>query len=133
MRYAFNVTDCSHLIFQKLTFFGATMWEWTLDITNFINNLTFHSIKYPPYSRRILRDTAPALWTKVNANMNKNGLNTLTFFNNTFYGTDGVGLKFSGLNVTLDNSLLEYNDGSEHGLRTWFTQLGGLARYIVKS
>lgn len=112
MAYAFNVTNCSLVIFQKLTFFGTTMWASTVDNNNFINNLTLHSINfsYPSYTRRMLRDTAPAQWTKVNANKNKNGLNTLTFFNNTFFGTDGVALEFSGLNVTLDNNLFEYND-----------------------
>lgn len=112
MTYAFNFTDCGHVIFQQRTFFGTTMWASTLDSTNLINNLTFHSInfKYPSYIRRMLRDTAPAQWTKVNSNENKNGLNTLTFFNNTFFGTDGVALEFSGLDVTLDNNLFEYND-----------------------
>lgn len=97
MTYAFNVTDCSHVIFQMPTLFGTTMRASTGDSTNFINNLTFHSInfKYPSYTRRMLRDTAPAQWTKMNANMNKNGLNTLTFFNNTFFGTDGLALEFS--------------------------------------
>ena len=112
MTYAFNVTNCNHVIFQKLTFFGATMWASTIDNKNFINNLTLHSINfnYPSYTRRMLGDTSPAQWTKVNANENKKGLNTLKFFNNTFFGTDGVALEFSGLNVTLDNNLFEYND-----------------------
>lgn len=112
MTYAFDVTNCSHVIFQKLTLFGATMWASTIDNNNFINNLTLHSINfsYPSYTRRMLHDPSPAQWTKVNANKNKKGLNTLKFFNNTFFGTDGVALEFSGLNVTVDNNLFEYND-----------------------
>ena len=113
--YAFNVTNCSHVIFQKLTFFSTTLWASTLDINkNFINNLTFHSLNfsYPSYTRRMLQETAPALWTKMNANVKNKGLNTLLIVNNTFFGTDGAVLEFSGLNVTLDNNLFEYNDWS---------------------
>lgn len=58
----------------------------------------------------MLGDTAPAEWTKMNANTKKVTFNTLTVFNNTFYGTDGAALEFSGLNATLENNLFEYND-----------------------
>ena len=49
MTYAFNVPNCNHVIFQKLTFFGTTMWASTVESTNLINNLTFYSIdlKFP--------------------------------------------------------------------------------------
>ena len=111
--YAFNITNCTHVIFQKLTFFGTTLWASTLHTkTHFINNLTFNSLNfsYPSYTRRMLQETAPAQWTKVIANRIKFGNNTLTFFNNTFFGTDGAVLEYSGLNVTLLNNLFEYND-----------------------
>ena len=112
MTYAFNITDCSHVVFQKLKFFGTTLWAATVNGENSVNNLTFHSIifNYPSYTRRMLGDTAPAQWTTMNANTKKTTLNTLTIFNNTFFGTDGVALEFSGLDVTLENNLFEYND-----------------------
>ena len=115
MTYSFNITDCSHVTIQKLTFFGTTLWASTMDTkSNFINNLTFHSLNfsYPSYTRRMLQEAAPAQWTKVNANNKKTGVNTLAFFNNTFFGTDGAVLEYSGLNVTLVNNLFEYNDWS---------------------
>ncbi|PFX27256.1 hypothetical protein AWC38_SpisGene8026 [Stylophora pistillata] len=112
MTYAFNITNCSHVVFQTLKFFGTTLWASTIDEENTVNNLTFHSIifNYPSYTRRMLGDTAPAEWTKMNANTKKITLNTLTVFNNTFLGTDGAALEFSGLDVTLENNLFEYND-----------------------
>lgn len=130
MTYAFNVTNCSHVIFKKLTFFGSTLWASTVDSNNFINNLTLHSLNfsYPSYTRRMLQETAPAQWTKVNANTNKKkGTNTLTFFNNTFFGTDGAVLEFSGLNVTLANNLFEYNDWTAANM---VHQSGGIGTII---
>lgn len=112
MTYAFNITNCSHVVFKKLKFFGTALRASTMDEKNAVNNLTFHSIifSYPSYTRRMLGDTAPAEWTKMNANTKKVTFNTVTVFNNTFYGTDGAALEFSGLNVTLENNLFEYND-----------------------
>lgn len=111
--YAFNVTNSSHVIFKKLTFFGATLWASTLDVDkNFINNLTLHSLnfRFPSYTRRMLLETAPARWTTVNANEKNTGSNTLTFFNNTFFGSDGAVLEYSGINVAIENNVFEYND-----------------------
>ena len=130
MTYAFNITNCRHVIFNKLTFFGTTLWASTLDNSNnFINNLTVHSLNfsYPSYTRRMLQETAPAQWTKVNANKNKKGINTLTFFNNTFFGTDGAVLEFSGLNVTLANNLFEFNDWTAANM---VYQSGGIGTII---
>lgn len=130
MTYAFNITNCSHVIFQKLTLFGTTLWASTLNINNnFINNLTFHSLNfsYPSYTRRMLQETAPALWTTVRANNKRKGLNTLTFFNNTFFGTDGAVLEYSGLNVTLANNLFEYNDWTAANM---VYQSGGIGTII---
>jgi len=130
MTYTFNITNCRHVIFKKLTFFGTTLWASTLDNNNnFINNLTVHSLNfsYPSYTRRMLQETAPAQWTKVNANKNKKGINTLTFFNNTFFGTDGAVLEFSGLNVTLANNLFEFNDWTAANM---VYQSGGIGTII---
>ena len=128
MTYAFNVTNCSHVIFKKLTFFGTTLWASTLDGKNFINNLTFHSLnfRYPSYTRRMLQEPAPAQWTTVNANQ-KNGNNTLIFFNNTFFGTDGAVLEYSGTGVTLENNLFEYNDWTAANM---VYQSGGIGTII---
>lgn len=34
----------------------------------------------------------------------------MIFFNNIFFGIDGVVFEFSGINVIFDNNLFEYND-----------------------
>lgn len=78
MTYAFNITNCSHVVFKKLKFFGTVLRASTMDEKNAVNNLTFHSIifSYPSYTRRMLGDTAPAEWTKMNANTKKVTFNT---------------------------------------------------------
>lgn len=128
--YAFNVTNCSHVIFKKLTFFGATLWASTLDVDkNFINNLTLHSLnfRFPSYTRRMLLETAPARWTTVNANKKNMGSYTLSFFNNTFFGSDGAVLEYSGINVAIENNVFEYNDWTAANM---VYQSGGLGTII---
>ena len=41
---------------------------------------------------------------------------TLTIFNNTFYGTDGMALEYDGVNVTVENNLFEYNHWSGNNM-----------------
>ena len=112
--FAFAITDSSHVIIKDLTFLATTLQARTLSKINLINNLTLHSLNFsfPKYSRRMFQDPMPLLWTKVFAR--KTG--TLTIFNNSFYGTDGMALECDGVNVTVENNLFEYNHWSGNNM-----------------
>ena len=71
--------------------------------------LEFHSLNfsYPSYNRRMLRDIMPPQPTKV-----VSGKGSARFFNNTFYGTDGIALTYKGIGDVLENNFFEYNDWS---------------------
>ena len=94
-----------------MMFFATTLHASTLTRRNHIDHLSFNSLNFsfPSYSKRMLGIADPPLWTVVNG---WRGLQrgVFTFFNNTFYGTDGVALQYSGQNITLKNNLFEYND-----------------------
>jgi len=55
----------------------------------------------------MLQDTTPPKWTKVFG-----GKGSVRLYNNTFYGTDGIALEYSGVNNTVENNFFEYNDWS---------------------
>lgn len=55
----------------------------------------------------MLRDTTPPQWTKVVM-----GKGYAKFFNNTFYGTDGIALEYQGIGDIVENNFFEYNDWS---------------------
>ena len=73
-----------------------------------INHLSFDSINFnfPSYSKRMLGTTDPPEWTKIHPNRG----NSFNLTNNTFYGTDGLALEYSGTRTLLQNNLFEYND-----------------------
>ena len=115
--YAFNITNCSNVIFENLTFFSTTIWASSISPENLIDGLAFRSLNfsYPSYAERMLGETEPARWTTVNAvwrHGHKSVYGSLSFFNNTFYGTDGSALEYAGMKVNLTNNLFEYNDWS---------------------
>ena len=74
------------------------------------HGLSFDSINFnfPSYSKRMLGDTAPPLWTVIQLNRR----NSFQLINSTFFGTDGVALEYSGNGVLIKNNLFEYNDWS---------------------
>lgn len=92
------------MLIKDLTFFATT-----LEARTNIDKLEFHSLnfRFPSYSQRMLRETAPPQWTKVFA-----GNGRVRFFNNTFYGSDGIALEYGGVNDTVENNFFEYNDWS---------------------
>lgn len=95
------------MIFKQMTFFATTLKAVEVNKWGLVSNLTFHSLnfRYPSYSQRMIGHAEPAQWTKVYSRGK-----TFTFFNNTFYGSDGAVLEFGGVNVRLENNLFEYND-----------------------
>ncbi|KAL9968134.1 hypothetical protein ACROYT_G026467 [Oculina patagonica] len=105
---SFTITNCKHVIFKDITFFATTLQARSQG-NNYGDELVFHSLNfsYPSYNRRMLRDTSPPQWTKV-----VSGKGSARFFNNTFYGTDGIALEYQGINDTLENNFFEYNDWS---------------------
>ena len=130
--YAFNITNCTDVVFDHMTFFATTLWASSIGPDNLIDRLAFRSLNFsfPSYSRRMLRDTDPPHRTTVNALIKKKHqsiMGTLTFFNNTFYGTDGVALEYAGANITVENNLFEYNDWSAANMKT---ASGGLGTII---
>lgn len=107
--YAFNISNCQHLHFKQMTFFGTTFKALRPRGRQVLDELSFDSIifKFPSYSRRMLNSTDPPQWTEIKP---RSGSFNLT--NCTFYGTDGVALEYSGTGVLIKNNLFEYNDWS---------------------
>jgi len=108
--YAFTISNCQHLHFKQLTFFGTTLKAQPKRRRDVIHGLSFHSISFnfPSYSKRMLGDTAPPLWTVIRPNRR----NSFQLINSTFFGTDGVALEYQGNGVLIQNNLFEYNDWS---------------------
>ena len=75
-----------------------------------IDGLSFHSINFnfPSYSKCMIGDTAPPLWTVIQPNCT----NHLQLITNAFVGTDGVALEYQGNGMLIQNNLFEYNDWS---------------------
>ena len=71
----------------------------------------------------------PPLWTVVNG-WRGSQKGVFAFFNNTFYGTDGVALQYSGQNITLENNLFEYNDWTGANMKV---ATGGMGTIVARS
>ena len=108
-------------------FFGTTIQARPTHKREVLDGLSFHSINFnfPSYSKRMLGDPSPPSWTVINPS--KRG--SFQLINNTFYGSDGVALQYSGDGVKLVNNLFEYNDWSVANMRT---KTGGLGTVIAK-
>lgn len=106
-------------------FFGTTLKTERTHKKDVINGLSFHSINFnfPSYSKRMLGDPSPPLWTVIEPS--KGG--SFQIINSIFYGSDGVALQYSGDGVTLENNLFEYNDWSVANTRT---KSGGLGTVV---
>ncbi|XP_057290464.1 uncharacterized protein LOC130613156 [Hydractinia symbiolongicarpus] len=115
--YAMQIRNSSHLLIQNIDFFATTLNADSVNATFRVHNITFHSLnfKYHSYSKRMLGDSSLIQWTEVNGIYDKRRQNTwgrFTFFNNTFYGSDGLALSYHGSNVTLENNLSQRLDCS---------------------
>ena len=115
--YAFQITDSQYLVLKNIDFFATTVLALTKSVDNYINHITFDSLNFnfPSYSKRMLGVAAPAKWMTVKGYAKQRKTiryGTFTFFNNTFYGSDGLALEYDGLNNTLKNNLWMYNDWS---------------------
>lgn len=112
--YAFTITDSRYVVFKNLIFFATTLHAYTESSIKYIDHLEFVSLNFsfPSYSKRMLGNPNPPIWTKIIANKGYHVTKRFKIFNCTFYGTDGAALQYSGNNVTLENNLFEYNDWS---------------------
>lgn len=113
--YAMVITDSSHLILKNIDFFATALKADSTNSSYKVNNITFHSLnfKHHTYSKRMLGDIGLIDWLDVNGIYDRRHMNTwgtFTFFNNTFYGSDGLALSYHGANVAIANNLFEYND-----------------------
>ncbi|KAL9951207.1 hypothetical protein ACROYT_G043829 [Oculina patagonica] len=108
--YAFTISNCQHVHFKHMEFFGTTMKVPRPRRRDVIDELSFDSINFnfPSYSKRMLGLTDPPQWTVIHTNRGK----SFQLINSTFYGTDGVALEYSGTGVRIENNLFEYNDWS---------------------
>ena len=93
-----------------MTFFGTTLKARPTRKWDVIDGLLFDTInfKFPSYSMRMLGLTNPPLCTVIEASRGK----SFQLINSTFFGSDGMALRYSGKGVLLQNSLFEYNDWS---------------------
>ncbi|KAL9965294.1 hypothetical protein ACROYT_G029071 [Oculina patagonica] len=110
--YAFTISNCRHLHFKQLEFFGTTLRapKPSRARREIIDGLSFDSINFnfPSYSKRMLGIPDPPQWTEIHPNRG----NSFKLVNCIFYGTDGAALQYSGTGVEIKNNLFEYNDWS---------------------
>ena len=94
-----------------------------------IDGLSFHSINFnfPSYSKRMLGDGAPPSWTVIHPSRG----HSFQLINNTFYGSDGLALQYSGDRAVVQNNLFEYNDWSVTNTRSKSGGLGTLCALMA--
>jgi len=115
--YAFTFSNCEHITLKNLDFFATAIKAITPTSKSRTSDITFDSLKfeYHTYSKRMLKEIGLTDWFDVNGVYRKGKpetWGTFTFYNNTFYGSDGLALSYWGRNVTLENNLFKYNDWS---------------------
>lgn len=115
--YVFTFNNCEHITLKNLDFFGTAVKAITPTKNSFTSDITFDSLnfKYHTYSKRMLGEIGLTDWLDLNGVYRKTKPDTwgkFTFYNNTFYGSDGLALSYWGRNVTIKNNLFEYNDWS---------------------
>lgn len=113
--YGITIANSSHLIIRGIDFFATAIQASSSNSSYNVNNITFHSLnfKHHTYSKRMLGNIALIEWMDINGIYDRRRpetWGTFTFFNNTFYGSDGLALSYHGANVTIENNLFEYND-----------------------
>ena len=111
------------MIFKQLEFFATTLQSVQANKRDYIDSVTFHSLKFnfPSYSQRMLGNTDPPRWTRIISKWKP-----FTIFNCTFFGADGIPLEYSGNNVTVENNLFEYNDWSAANMKAHTGGLGDI-------
>jgi len=126
--FAFSIANSSNIVFRNMDFFATAIK--TLPHSkraSLVGNLKFENLnfQYPSYSRRILGEAKKPECMNINADARVvNEIGDLTFLNCTWYGSDGVPMRFSGNNVILRNNLWELNDWS--GANNDFSSSGGI-------
>ena len=115
MSYAFVFSNCEHILLKNLDFFATAVKAVTPTKESRTSDIAFHSLqfKYHTYSKRMLGDISLIDWMDINGIYLKSKSETwgaFTFYNNSFYGSDGLALSYWGKNVTIENNLFEYND-----------------------
>ena len=131
--YAFQIKNSSHLVLKNLKLFATTISATNDAKTNtIVDNLRFDSLQleYPSYSKRMLGDISLIEKMKIGVMARKGGRGTFTFYNNTFYGSDGYLGFVNGFNVTFENNVFSYNDWS--GANT-ITAAGGTGIFVSRS
>ena len=138
--YAFEITDSSHLVLKNLIFFGTTLKAESTS-TKKNDQLRFDSLqfKFPSYSKRMLGDASLIENMKIGTTTKKRNkknketkfyeedIGHYTFYNNTFYGSDGYLAFLNGNETTFENNVFSYNDWTgAHSI----TQFGGAGIFL---
>lgn len=114
--FAFTISNSSNLVFKNMDFFAtAIKTSPIMPWMSCIGNLGFENLnfKYPSYSRRILGEAKAAEAMNMDGKFWKPAwMGKLNFLNCSWFGSDGVALKYSMGDVRLNNNIWELNDWS---------------------
>ena len=115
--YAIKITDSQNLLIKNLDFFATTIKASSSSATDYVDKITFDSLKfmYPSYSKRMLGEIGLIEWTDVNGKFKgkkpDDCCGSFNFVNNYFYGSYGVALAYHGdQGSSLENNFFKHND-----------------------
>ena len=135
--YNLVIEKSENVIVKNLDFFGTTLLgQSNAKLHQNIKDLKFDSLKFvhPCASRRMLHEVDVSKCTFVDGvggdGHPRPDWPHFEFFNNTFYGSDGVALNYNGANVRLHHNLFTYNDWTGANSRTG---TGGIGTIISRS
>ena len=121
--YAITITDSRHLLIKNLDFFATTIKASSSSKTEYVDSLTFDSLKfmYPSYSKRMLKDISLIEWTdidgKIRGRRPEGCCGNFRFINNYFYGSDGLALAYHGdQGSVLKNNYFKHNDWTSNNM-----------------
>jgi len=112
--YVFQLRDCHHVTIKNLDLFATAIKAKTTGENDRVTGIRFDSLnfRYHTYSKRMLGKIGLPDWLNIDGFYTGRGrkVGNFTFYNNTFYGSDGLALAYAGNNVRIENNLFEYND-----------------------
>ena len=115
--YAITMKDSEHIVLKNMDFFGTTLLAGPdFEQETHVDKIKLDSLNfiYPCASKRALLISNVTQCTKIDGRKREGvariDSGSFVFFNNTFYGADGIPLTYIAAESRLENNLFYHND-----------------------